>query len=61
MEAMWGGGYLSPGVPEEVSGLLSGLDLEGKQVLDIGCGSGGITVSLVPGAGPSGVCTLDGR
>ena len=47
LEAVWGEGYLSPGGPEEVSGLLSGLDLEGKQVLDIGCGSGGITVSLV--------------
>jgi len=47
LEAMWGEGYLSPGGSEEVSGLLSGLDLEGKQVLDIGCGSGGITVSLV--------------
>jgi len=47
LEAVWGEGYLSPGGPEEVSRLLSGLDLEGKQVLDIGCGSGGITVSLV--------------
>jgi len=47
LEAVWGEGYLSPGGSEEVRGLLSGLDLEDKQVLDIGCGSGGITVSLV--------------
>ena len=47
LEAVWGEGYLSPGGPEEVSSLLSGVDLKDKQVLDIGCGSGGITVSLV--------------
>ena len=47
LEAVWGEGYLSPGGPEEISRLLSGLDLAGKRVLDIGCGSGGITVSLV--------------
>ena len=47
LEAVWGEGYLSPGGPEEVKSLLSGLDLAGKQILDIGCGSGGITVSLV--------------
>lgn len=46
LEEMWGTGYLSPGGPEEVSRLLEGIPLAGKTVLDIGCGSGGITLSL---------------
>ncbi len=46
LEALWGDGYLSPGGPEEVARILAGLDLAGRTVLDIGCGSGGITVSL---------------
>ena len=36
LEQMWGEGYLSPGGPEEVSRVLTGLDLTGKTVLDIG-------------------------
>ncbi|MBE0693921.1 MAG: SAM-dependent methyltransferase, partial [Aquamicrobium sp.] len=46
LEALWGEGYLSPGGPDEVDRVLSGLSLEGKRVLDIGCGSGGITLHL---------------
>jgi hypothetical protein len=46
LETLWGEGYLSPGGPEEVARVLRGLDLSGLAVLDIGCGSGGITVSL---------------
>ncbi|RNJ43297.1 SAM-dependent methyltransferase [Mesorhizobium erdmanii] len=47
LEALWGDGYLSPGGPEEVDRVVEGLSLEGKTVLDIGCGSGGITLHLV--------------
>ncbi len=47
LEALWGEGYLSPGGPEEVDRVLEGLSLRGKIVLDIGCGSGGITLHLV--------------
>ncbi|HUF86967.1 MAG TPA: methyltransferase domain-containing protein [Thermohalobaculum sp.] len=45
--ALWGEGYMSPGGPEEVARILEGLDLAGRTVLDIGSGSGGITVDLV--------------
>jgi SAM-dependent methyltransferase len=47
LEALWGEGYLSPGGPEEVDRVFEGLSLAGKSVLDIGCGSGGITLHLV--------------
>lgn len=47
LEALWGDGYLSPGGLDEVDRVLDGLDLTGCTVLDIGCGSGGITVDLV--------------
>ena len=47
LEALWGDGYLSPGGPDEVDRVLEGLSLKGKTVLDIGCGSGGITLHLV--------------
>jgi SAM-dependent methyltransferase len=47
MEALWGEGHLSPGGPDEVARVLDGLDLAGCNVLDIGCGLGGIAVDLV--------------
>ncbi|MER9331683.1 class I SAM-dependent methyltransferase [Mesorhizobium sp. M0488] len=47
LEALWGDGYLSPGGPEEVDRVIEGLSLRGKTILDIGCGSGGITLHLV--------------
>lgn len=46
LEALWGEGYLSPGGPEEVDRIVEGLDLSGKTLLDIGCGSGGVTLHL---------------
>ena len=46
LEAMWGNGYLSPGGPQEVDRIVSHLDFSGKAVLDIGCGTGGITLYL---------------
>jgi SAM-dependent methyltransferase len=51
LEALWGDGYLSPGGPAEVDRVLEGLSLQGKAVLDIGCGSGGITLHLVEAHG----------
>lgn len=47
LEAVWGEGFLSPGGPAEVAQVLKGHDIQGKSVLDIGCGAGGIDVALV--------------
>lgn len=51
LEAMWGEGYLSPGGPEEVARVLDGIALAGRDLLDIGCGTGGITLHLVQAFG----------
>ncbi len=59
LEALWGEGYLSPGGPQEVSRVLEGLDLTGKHVLDIGCGSGAITLSLAVDHGAAQVVGID--
>ena len=44
---IWGDGFMSPGGVEEASLVLEGLDLTGATVLDIGSGSGAISVLLV--------------
>jgi ubiquinone/menaquinone biosynthesis C-methylase UbiE len=59
LETLWGEGYLSPGGPEEVARVLRGLDLSGLTVLDIGCGSGRITVSLARDHGAGRVIGVD--
>ena len=46
-EAVWGKGYISPGGPEEVERIVGDTVLEGKHVLDVGCGSGGISRFIV--------------
>ena len=57
LEAVWGEGFMSPGGSDEVDRILAGLDLEGKSVLDIGCGLGGIEIHLadVHGAMVTGI------
>lgn len=56
---VWGEGYLSPGGPEEVSRIVAGLNLEGARVLDIGCGSGAVTLSLALDHGAADVTGID--
>jgi SAM-dependent methyltransferase len=59
LERLWGEGYLSPGGPDEVSRIIDGLDLGGATILDIGCGTGGIAVSLVADHGAARVVGID--
>jgi phosphoethanolamine N-methyltransferase len=59
LEALWGEGYLSPGGPDEVDRVVAGLDLTGRRVLDIGCGSGGIALHLIERHGAGNVTGFD--
>lgn len=59
LELLWGRGWLSPGGPDELARLLSGEDLKGKHVLDIGCGAGGIDCLLVTEYGAAKVTGID--
>ena len=59
LEELWGDGFLSPGGPEEVERLLSGADLGGRTVVDIGSGAGGIPILLADRFGAARVIGLD--
>jgi len=41
LEMIWGEGFMAPGGTGNVDRIVAGLDLQGKRVLDIGCGLGG--------------------
>jgi len=59
LEWMWGEGFLSPGGPEEVGKILKGVEVSDKDVLDIGCGIGGIELLLVSEFGAAHVVGID--
>ena len=59
LEALWGEGYMSPGGDAEVDRYLDGIDLSGMQVLDIGCGLGGVDLHLVRGHEVAKVTGID--
>lgn len=59
LEELWGEGFLSPGGPDEVARVLEGVDVAGKRVLDIGCGSGAISLLLVREFGAAHVTGID--
>ena len=59
LELRWGEGFLSPGGAEEVARMLDGVDLRGREVLDLGCGIGGADVLLVREHGAGHVLGID--
>ena len=59
LELMWGEGFMSPGGAEEVGLIVQGLDLRGKEILDIGSGLGGPSICLVSQHGAGGVMGID--
>lgn len=59
LEDLWGEGFLSPGGAEEVARVIEGVQIAGKHVLDIGCGSGAIAVLLAREFGAAKVTGID--
>lgn len=46
LELVWGAGFMAPGGEGNVEKMVGGLALEGRRVLDIGCGIGGPACTL---------------
>lgn len=68
IELVYGGGYLSQGGREEVKALLDGVQMQGKRVLDVGCGLGGPVLDLalefnidILGVDPEGWMVLEAK
>ena len=59
LEFIWGEGYMAPGGTGNVAKLLAGTRPEGKRILDIGCGIGGVDVLLVSAFGAAHVTGID--
>ena len=59
MESVYGEGFLSPGGASEIGDILEGLAVEGREVLDLGCGLGGASMALVRDYGAGRVLGID--
>jgi ubiquinone/menaquinone biosynthesis C-methylase UbiE len=59
LELVWGEGYMSPGGPDEIRTIVEGVDLAGKAVLDLGCGTGGVTRFLAETYRPARIVGVD--
>jgi len=59
LQTTFGKGFLSPGGMEEVAKIVEGIDMRGKEVLDIGVGIGGPACLLVTEHGAGRVTGID--
>jgi phosphoethanolamine N-methyltransferase len=59
LELVWGEGYMSPGGPDEIRMIVEGVEPAGKAVLDLGCGTGGITRFLAETYRPASIVGVD--
>jgi ubiquinone/menaquinone biosynthesis C-methylase UbiE len=59
LELQWGSGFLSPGGPEEVLEILSGVDVAGKRILDVGCGIAGPAIVIAQQLHPDQIIGID--
>ena len=59
IELAWGDGFLSPGGEDEIALFLEGLDITGKEMLDVGSGTGGCDIVLVRNHGAGHALGID--
>ena len=59
LELQWGSGFLSPGGPEEVLEILSGVEVGGKRILDVGCGIAGPAMVIAQQLHPHQITGID--
>ncbi len=59
LEQVWGEGFLSPGGPDEIRRIVDGVELSGKKVIDLGCGTGGISQFLAETFEPAQLVGID--
>ncbi|MDX1575415.1 MAG: methyltransferase domain-containing protein, partial [Kiloniellales bacterium] len=59
MQSLYGKGFLSPGGAAEVFDIVAGLSIEGRDVLDLGCGIGGASAVLAGELGAARVLGID--
>jgi phosphoethanolamine N-methyltransferase len=59
LHILWGDGFLSPGGSQEVSQIVAGIDLCGRRILDIGCGTAGPAIVLAGELGAGEVVGID--
>ncbi len=59
MQSLYGKGFLSPGGAAEVFDIVEGLSIDGREVLDLGCGIGGASAVLAGELGAARVLGID--
>ena len=59
LETVWGEGYMSPGGSDEIRMIVEDVALADKAVLDLGCGTGGITRFLAQTYRPACIVGID--